>query len=88
MDINGENSLSLPFFFFNNFDLSDNRMGTRVQSVAPTISLIPSDSEIVFEFLVVYFLMECIIFLQYDASARYTGLSMLEAKLQTNLLKL
>lgn len=63
-------------------------MGTRVQSVAPTISWIPLWFRNCFEFLVVYFLMECNIFLQYDASARYTGLTMHEAKLQKNLLKL
>lgn len=88
MDINGENSLSLPFSFL---IISTCRVIEWEHVYNLLHQLFPEyrcDSEIVFEFLVVYFLMECIIFLQYDASARYTGLTMLEAKLQTNLLKL
>lgn len=46
------------------------------------------DSEILFEFLVVYFLIKYNLFLYRNASAQDTGLTMQEAELQTNLQKL
>lgn len=46
------------------------------------------DSEILFEFLVVYFLMKYNLFLYINASAQDTGLTMQEEELQTNLQKL